>query len=164
MPGNISSSSSRPIICIVLLIFCITGNSDSLSFAAPKTRTVICDNKPFYLEVQTRKRIDDETDYFKRLHECIISKASKELETAGLLDLFDLEKADLSDESIEDFGDKDYILYKINKELNVQYVSWKQIVLKAMSAYIASSGTLSDINCFSVFGTVVEFSKNSIII
>ena len=118
-----------------------------------KSFAIICDNKPFYLEVQTRKRIDDETDYFKRLHECIISKASKELETAGLLDLFDLEKADLSDESIEDFGDKDYILYKINKELNVQYVSWKQIILKAMSAYIASSGTLSDINCFSVFGT-----------
>ena len=118
-----------------------------------KSFAIICDNKPFYLEVQTRKRIDDETDYFKRLHECIISKASKELETAGLLDLFDLEKADLSDESIEDFGDKDYIIYKINKELNVQYVSWKQIILKAMSAYIASSGTLSDINCFSVFGT-----------
>ena len=32
-----------------------------------KSFAIICDKKPFYLEVQTRKRIDDETDYFKRL-------------------------------------------------------------------------------------------------
>ena len=118
-----------------------------------KSYAIVCNNQPFDLDVQTRKRIDDESDYIKRLHECIITMASKELDDAGLLNLFDLPRTDLSDESIEDFGDKDFILYRLKKELNVQFILWKQVVLKAMYSYIAGSGTLSDINCLSAYGT-----------
>lgn len=60
---------------------------------------------------------------------------------------------DISDEQIDDFGDKEYILDRIAKELNVQFNTRKQLLLKTLYAYIANSSTLDDLDCFSMFGT-----------
>lgn len=95
-----------------------------------ETFTLINHNRPFYPDLLTHRRISDDYDYIKRLHECLVSIASKELSQADLLDLFDLTEADLSDETLEDFGDNDYILYRIEKELNTQFNTRKQLLLK----------------------------------
>ena len=60
---------------------------------------------------------------------------------------------DISDEQIDDFGDKEYILDRIAKELNVQFNTRKQLLLKTLYAYIANSSTLDDLDSFSMFGT-----------
>ena len=60
---------------------------------------------------------------------------------------------DISDEHIEDFGDKEYVLERIVKELNVQFNTRKQLLLKTLYAYIANSSALDDLDCFSMFGT-----------
>ncbi len=118
-----------------------------------ETFSFISKNRPYYTELQTRKRVNDEYNYFKRLHECILTKASKELQDADLLDLFEILAVDLSDEEIDDFGEKDYILYRIEKELNVQFNSRKQILLKTLYAYISHHGSLYDIDALSLIGT-----------
>ena len=118
-----------------------------------ETFALISNNRPYYTELQTMKRVDDDSDYFRRLHECVITKASKDLDGAGMLGLFELPEADLSDEELEDFGDKEYILYRISRELNVQFNSWKQLILKALYAYVDNSGHLMDTDCFSIYGT-----------
>ena len=61
--------------------------------------------------------------------------------------------ADISDEQIEDFGDKEYVLDRIVKELNVQFNTRKQLLLKTLYAYISNSSALDDLDCFSMFGT-----------
>ena len=61
-----------------------------------ETFTLLSDDRPYYIELQTRKRANDNYDYFKRLHECILTEASKELEDADLLDLFEITEIDLS--------------------------------------------------------------------
>lgn len=118
-----------------------------------ETFALICRNLPYYTNLQTVKRVDDDYDYFRRLHECVITKASKELRNAGLLNLFELSDAELSDESLDDFGDKDYILYRIERELSVQFNSWKQLILKALYAYVDNGGFLADSDQFSIYGT-----------
>ncbi len=118
-----------------------------------ETFTLISNSRPYYIDLQTKKSVTDEYDYFKRLHECILTTASKELEDADLLSLFEITEVDLTDENLDDFGDKEYILYRIEKELNMQFNTRKQLVLKAMYAYIAQSGNLGDDDCFSLFGT-----------
>lgn len=118
-----------------------------------ETFTLLSNNRPYYVELQTRKRINDDFDYFKRLHECVLSLASRELRDADLLDIFEIIEVDLSDESLDDFGEKDYILYRIENELNVQFNTRKQLVLKTLYAYIAHSGNLNDIDAMSMFGT-----------
>lgn len=117
------------------------------------TFTLLSSNRPYYTDLQTKKRITDNYDYIKRLHECILSIASKELRDSDLLDLFDIAPVELSDEVLDDFGEKDYILYRIEKELNVQFSTRKQLLLKAIYAYVAHSSSLYDVDCFTMFGT-----------
>lgn len=118
-----------------------------------ETFTMLSDNRPYYVELQTRKRVTNDFDYFKRLHECVLTMASTELKDAKLLDLFEMDEVNLTDEELDDFGDKEYILYKIEKELNIQFNTRKQLVLKTMYAYIYRRGSLFDIDCLSLFGT-----------
>ncbi len=115
---------------------------------------LIAENRPYYMELFTRKTVDDDMDYFKRLHEYIITECSCQLKEAELSDLFGLETAELSDASIDDFGNKEYILERIFKELNVQYNTRKQILLKTLYAYISQERRLLDDNSgFSMYGT-----------
>ena len=115
--------------------------------------TLISGNRPYYIDLQTRKRVTDEYDYFQRLHECILTKASKELADAQLIDIFEITEVDLTDETLDDFGEEEYILYRIEKELNTQFNTRKQLVLKTIYAYLNHKGALNDIDCLSMFGT-----------
>lgn len=117
------------------------------------TFTLLSNNRPYYVDLQTRKRITNEFDYFKRLHECILTKASQEMKDADLLDLFEIAEIDLTDERLDEFGDKEYILYRIENELNIQFNTRKQLILKTIYAYIDHSGNLYDTDCLSMFGT-----------
>lgn len=113
----------------------------------------LSNNRPYYIELLTKKRVTNDFDYFKRLHECILTKASKELNDAELLDLFEIMGVDLTDEQLDDFGDKEYILYRVEQELNTQFNTRKQLLLKTIYAYVAHSGSLYDTDCLSLFGT-----------
>lgn len=101
-----------------------------------ETFSYISNNRPYYTELQTKKRTSDEYDFIRRLHACVLTKFSKELEESDLPELFNIVTVELSEEQLEDLGDEDYILYRIQNELNVQYNTRKQLVLKAMYAYI----------------------------
>lgn len=118
-----------------------------------ETFTLLSNNRPYYIDLQTKKRINNDFDYFKRLHECILTKASKELMDADLLNLFEITEIDLTDEEIDEFGDKEYILYRIENELSTQFNTRKQLVLKTIYAYIDHRGNLYDTDCLSMFGT-----------
>ncbi len=118
-----------------------------------ETFSLLSNHRPYYVDLQTKKRINDEYDYIRRLHECVLTNASRELQDADLLDLFEITGVDLSDEDIDDFGEKNYILYRIESELNVQFNTRKQLVLKTLYAYIAQSGNLNDTDALSMVGT-----------
>ncbi|MFT8320479.1 MAG: LlaJI family restriction endonuclease [Bacillus sp. (in: firmicutes)] len=115
--------------------------------------TYLSNNRPYYIELFTKKRINDDFDYFKRLHESIVSICSRELQDADLLDLFDILPVEVSDEELDDFGETDYILYRLQNELNLQFNTRKQLLLKTIYAYIAHSSGLADTDCFTMFGT-----------
>ena len=118
-----------------------------------ETFSYISNNRPYYTELQTKKRVSDEYDFIRQLHACILTKFSKELEESDLPELFNIATVELSEEQVDDFGDDDYILYRIQNELNVQYNTRKQLVLKAMYAYIAQKASFNNIDSFSIYGT-----------
>jgi hypothetical protein len=112
------------------------------------------DNKPYYMELYTGRTVDDDMDYFKRLHECILTDCSEQLHTAQLDSLFDIDQIILSEEKLDDFGDTDYILERIQKELNIQFNTRRQILLKTLYAYVAQNRRLLENNDgISMFGT-----------
>jgi hypothetical protein len=110
-------------------------------------------DRPFYVELQTRKRISDDNDFFKRLHECLLTICSKELSDADLPDLLDIDGVEVSDETLDNLGEDEYLLWRIEKEMNVQFNTRKQEVLKTMAALIANKASVDDVYSFSMFGT-----------
>lgn len=112
-------------------------------------------NKPYYFNLYTKRSINDYDNYFKRLHEVILTKCSEDLERADILNLFDLTPINLNkQQKITDFGEKYYIKSKIIHELNIQFNSHKQNLLKAMYAYINHSNSyMGDIDYFNTYGT-----------
>ncbi|MFK4841245.1 LlaJI family restriction endonuclease [Lactococcus petauri] len=115
--------------------------------------TFISKNRPYYMEMFTQKNINDELDYFKRLHESIIGICSKELQESGLDELFGIPVANISDEELDDFGNTEDILYRIQMELNQQFVTRKQLLLKTMYAYVSQNAHLNDDSILTMFGT-----------
>ena len=101
-------------------------------------------NRPYYMEIYTGRTIDDDMDYFKRLHECILTECSRQLEKSQLLELFEMVSVELSEEKLTDFGEKEYVLNRIQSELNIQFNTRKQILLKTMYAYISQDRKLLD--------------------
>ena len=114
---------------------------------------IIKNNKPYYTELQTKYKIDDLFDYFRLLHEFIITECSKHLEKVGLLELFDLTPIELSDMEQDDFGELEFILNKLEKELNVEFNTHKQKLLKSMYAYLSKEKSLSNVNYLTLYGT-----------
>lgn len=81
------------------------------------TFSIIKNEKPYYLELQTLNTKTNELDYFKLLHEVIITECSKLLEDSNLSVFFDLETVKLSSQTLDDFGGIEYICYRLEKEL-----------------------------------------------
>ena len=105
------------------------------------------------MDLYTSRTVDNEQDFFYRLHRSIVTECSKQLKESGLLYLFDLVENALTDEPVEEFGDTDYVLYRIQNELNIQYATHKQTVLKTMYAYLANRKALAQNQGVSMYGT-----------
>lgn len=115
---------------------------------------LIRDNLPYYMEMFTRKAVDDEEDYFRRLHEIVLTECSRQLEESQLSELFEMESLSLSEETIDDLGEREYILSRIFGELSVQFNTRKQILLKAIYAYISQDRKmLEEKQGISIYGT-----------
>lgn len=118
-----------------------------------ETFMLLSGGRPFYPELLTAKRKNDELDYFKRLHECVLAECTREMEAADLLDLFDIEGVEFTAEPLEALGDRDSILERITKELGVQFNTRKQRLLKTLYAYVAGGRGLAGADGFSMFGS-----------
>lgn len=118
-----------------------------------ETFAYIQNNRPYYVELQTINSVDNEMDYFRRLHECVISQCSRELCEAGLLDLFELSEAELTNSILDDFGDIDYIKYRLENEIKQQFVTRKQILLKTLYTYVSNAKVSQEDLSYSLYGT-----------
>lgn len=118
-----------------------------------ETFAILIRNKPYYTELQTRNVSNDELDYIVRLHKYIITECFEKLKSSELLDLFDLPYINLSDEELDSFGDKEYIIRRLQKELNVQFITRKQILLKTLCIYLENKKSFKENLGFSMHGT-----------
>lgn len=117
------------------------------------TIPLIRDGRPFYIDYFTTSTTTDDADYITRLHEYILTKCSEYLRTTTLDELFDIEAVDLYEGEKSDFGDNEYIEQRILKEINVQFVTHKQILLRAMYAWIHETKHSANEIALSLYGT-----------
>lgn len=114
----------------------------------------IDNNRPYYMELYTAKTVDDDADFFQRLHEVVLTDCFNQLREAQLDELFGMDYLVLNEETISDLGETEYILERILKELNVQYNTRRQILLKTLYAYISQNKRMTEeTDGISMFGT-----------
>lgn len=114
---------------------------------------VITDDRPLYMEYETVISRTSDSDFISRLHQVVLSSCSAELERCGLLDVFSLSPVDLSETPLDEFGDKETVVKKIDQELGVQFITWKQDVLKLMKLYFEKAQADEQESGITCYGT-----------
>lgn len=118
------------------------------------TFPMIKNNRPYYLELHTKKRITDLNNYFRKLHQIILDEVFDILADTQLDELFGIPRIPhLSNIKREDFDDVENIIRKLDKELNIQFNTRKIKLLKAIKKYLekeSSSGLFDNINLYGV--------------
>lgn len=132
----------------------VNGNGSILwQKTVDETYPFIKDNRPYYIELYTSRDVSDEDDYFKRLHEYVVTRCSREIESAGLTSFFDLPIAEISDDEEDTFGDSEYIVSLLDASIAVTYDDRKLSVLKAMKLYFNSAKILVGDTELQLIGT-----------
>lgn len=117
-----------------------------------ETFALIKNNRPYYFDLQTINTVNNDEDFIKLVHECIVSDCSRELLNTDVLDMFDLNGEEITSMTLNDLGDKEYIKYKLENELKSQYVTKKQNLLKTLYAYVDANQNGFDDSDFSFYG------------
>lgn len=115
---------------------------------------IFAEDRPYYVNLYTRKTIDNEDDFFRKLHQAVLTECSRRLEKAQLLELFQMEPLNLTEDSIDNCGNEDFLVSRILSELDVQFNTRKQILLKTMYAFITEKEKVFESGLgISLFGT-----------
>lgn len=117
------------------------------------TMPVIQDNRPYYFDYYTNDTRQDDTDYITRLHACIISECSRRLHECELDEILQLETPTPYNGERIDFGADEFICQRLRKELNVQFGSQKQTLLRNLLAWVENTTLATDASGIRMFGT-----------
>lgn len=132
----------------------INGNGEILWQKSVDTFDPIFQNgTPIYTELYTKKGINNELDFFRLLHAYVVTKCSEEVEKTSLASFFGLPTAEISEDDEEAFGDVEYIVERLEKELTVVFDDRRVLVLKAMLAYFAGGKIITGDNNIQLIGT-----------
>ena len=118
-----------------------------------ETYPIIENNAPFYIDFYTHKNVNDELDYIRRLHAYIVKKCAEEVQNTKLGDFFSLPNVDLIEFDGDDFSDKEYVLRRLEQELNSVFEDRKVRLLKALYAYLNGNRVLTGENEIQLIGT-----------
>lgn len=94
------------------------------------------DNRPIYFDYKTVETDQDAADFVMRLHRAVLTECSKFMQESGLASLLALDEVWLSESAVEDFGDVDYVAYRLDRERAVQFVTWRQDVIDLLLRYV----------------------------
>lgn len=112
-------------------------------------------NKPIYFNLYTSNTINDNNNYFMRLHAFVLTEICNNL--LDILNILDIYPINISNEKLENFGSDDYIIYRINQELSRQYVTYRVDILKAIKSYILNKNNRYTTNNISYVGSNVFY-------
>lgn len=97
---------------------------------------ILAEGVPIYIDFETRKTLRDESDFITRLHRAVLTECSRELIETGIGELLSVEEVLISEEDVDDFGDVETLVARLERERAIQYIDWKISVLKLLERYL----------------------------
>lgn len=116
------------------------------------TYAIMSNGKPLYLDFYTRDSIDDQYNYFRQLHMYVITQCSKIIKEAELDKLFSLPVFEFEVQEHR-FMDDEEVLNSIEKELNIQFITRKQMLLNTIHTFISRRESIAMGQGLSFYGT-----------
>lgn len=99
--------------------------------------------RPIYFDYKTVETDADASDFVMRLHRAVLTECSRFMQESGLAQLLSLDEVWLSDSPVADFGDADFVAYRLERERAVQFVTWKQDVIDLLVRYVRDEGMVA---------------------
>ena len=110
-------------------------------------------NIPIYLDTFTVNQENNEEDYFRRLHSCILVEAYNKIKDI-LSIIYNVDSlSNISFEKRKNFGNLEYIILKLNQELSTQFITKKQNTLNIIKKYLLNENNNSLSKNISYIGT-----------
>lgn len=116
-----------------------------------ETTAYFSNESPIYLETFTINQENNEKDYFRRLHAVVLTQLCNTFK--DILSIINIENINVSFESVENFGNVEYIIYRLNQEIATQFVTYKQNVLQLIKKYLIQENNKSINEYISFIGT-----------
>ncbi|WXR62537.1 LlaJI family restriction endonuclease [Peptostreptococcaceae bacterium AGR-M142] len=112
----------------------------------------IFNKKPVYLDFYTIDTSIDDENYIRVVHKFIMNKCNYFLQKTGLIDLLEMPiiRFHIEEDSL---GDINFIIRKIDNELNFEYGDRKQRLLKVMRNFLLKDSSPLSLNSVRFFGT-----------
>lgn len=132
----------------------INGNGEILwEPTVNKSLVLFNQGRPIYTELITRKRVSDEESFIRRVHAWVLRDCSERLAKAELLDLFGLNPVEEECCELEELGEKEYLVKRLQQEMCSQFNTRKQQLLQLLRAYIEEDSLRSETSGITIYGT-----------
>lgn len=108
-----------------------------------KHNACLADGVPVYFDYETNETARQTADFITRLHRFALTESSAFMKDSGLAEFLGLDDVELSTDTHEDLGDSDVIIYKLEQERSIQFVTWKQQTLELLTRYFSDGNVLA---------------------
>ncbi len=95
--------------------------------------------RPVYMDYATELAWADEEHYITRLHQCLVTTWGRKLEELGLSSVLRVNVPLLTEAELDWFGETDYQIAQIDKELKAQFVTKSRHTLSLMKDLIRAT-------------------------
>ncbi|MBW3094222.1 LlaJI family restriction endonuclease [Bifidobacterium sp. 64T4] len=98
------------------------------------------DESVAYIDYDSERNVRSDETIIRRIHAAVVTSISRYLNVNRLNLLLDLPLAEPCDESPRDIGDPDMLLRLLRRELAVQFVTRKRLLLQALIRFVEDEG------------------------
>lgn len=116
-----------------------------------ETTAYFFNQEPIYVDLYTMNTINNEDDFFRRLHASVITEACEI--SRDVLNIIGINGEHLSNTATSAYGTTEYLVQRINQEISQQFVTYKQKVLGLIKSYIGKSDYSTASDNISFVGT-----------
>lgn len=113
---------------------------------------IISNATPVYINYYTRQTETDDNDFFRSLHRYVIDMCSEWMESLGLNRMFGYHRL-YFDSDLYFIEKEETVKSKVIGELSNQFVTRKQVVLKAILSFLFDEVSSSEVTDLCVYGT-----------
>lgn len=117
-----------------------------------KSKAHIYNQNIVYFDLYTKKFANDNQNYIRKVHMCVLNDCISKLKKFGIFDVLNFPDINF-DIEIDQLGDIDYILHRLEIEKSTQYIDRRLFLLDTLYNYLSKQSDILSDNSINLYGT-----------